>query len=212
MGNPHIIDARLHAPFFVFIRDWDVDSDQSVLSAFGLDGYSPSTAASDHESYIALSNQGGWLQISDDWYYSLWHSQAFLDAVRVIARSHEVFLFMIGDADLSFEIEHHKAGVLQRQFIFDQPPFGDGKVLSDIGTQFPMESEITLGQEPLPTLWSIVESIGIPTTIELDNLRIYSKPYNRDSVSECAWEKRVLFPENQPAEQVVADQRAARRE
>ena len=192
MEYPQILNGQLHAPFFVFIRDWHVDDDQSALRIFGLEGYSSGRKVGAHDCYIALSKHGDWTRIADDWYYTLWHSQAFLGAVREIASSHEVFLFMVGDADYSFEIEHHKAGNLKRQFIYDQPPFGSGKVLSDVGDPFPQESKITLGEDPLPELWSIAASIGYPTTTQGRELHLYSKRYERGAANECPWDNRIL--------------------
>ena len=206
MGYPQILDGQLHAPFFVFIRDWNVEDDQSALRVFGLEGYSSSQKVGDHDCYITFSKHGEWTQIADDWYYTLWHSRAFLDAVREIASTHEVFLFMVGDADFSFEIEYHKAGKLMRQFINDQPPFGSGKVLSDVGDPFPPESKITLGADPLRELWSIAASIGCPTTIQRSDLRLYSKRYERDAVNECPWDNRILSSQNSRAEQGADDQ------
>jgi hypothetical protein len=203
MGDPRVIDGHIHAPFFVFIRGWTSEDEATSLTTFGLEGYSSNRKVGDHDRYVTICDQGDWYQIADDWYYTLWHSRPFLETIRDLAKRHEVLLFMVGEADYSFEIEYHKAGIMQRQFIYDQPPMGTGRILSDVGTPFPDEAEIVLGKEMLESLWRITGPLGIPTRAEKNHLRVYSKPYESLPAEDAPWDQRIERQENKEAEQGV---------
>ncbi|MDU9047261.1 MAG: hypothetical protein Q3M30_00310 [Candidatus Electrothrix sp. Rat3] len=200
MNRPLIIDDRLHAPYFTFIKEEGKLSVTKLLQTLEIEGYKSTEYVEDFNHYFFIVRDGKWTHIIDDWYYTLWHSKPFLSNIRKLASNYEIFSFMIGDSDNSFEIEYHRGGQMMRHFIFDQSPFGNGEVKEDLGKKFEIESKIKIGDDPLNHLWSIADSLGINSNHKQDEIDIFTKPYKRHDASNkrqgasksCWWHRFIM--------------------
>ncbi len=192
MNRPLIIDGKLHSPYFTFIKDAGRIGDTKLLRILEIDDYKPTEDINDSHHHLYIVRDGEWTHIVDDWSYTLWHSQLFLINIRKLASNYDVFSFMVGDSDFSFEIEYHRGGRLERHYVFDQPQFGNGEVRDDIGKKFEIESEIKLGEEPQNYLWRIANTLKISSNYSQKEISIFSKPYERNEVSISPWRHRLI--------------------
>ncbi len=60
----------------------------------------------------------------------------------MLARDYELYVCSVGDCDLSYAFEYHKAGQLRRKRVVESPRFSDQIVTVDLGTPLVAEAEI----------------------------------------------------------------------
>jgi hypothetical protein len=176
LEQPSIFDGHLHAPFFIYFRREPLLSDKQILAHFGLHAYHSTAKLPPSSTYAVITDAGDWTLLADDWLYQLWHMPSTRNAIKLLAKTRDVFAWSIGDCDQSFEYTIYRNGELVRQYIVDSPHFDDQVVRIDFGDRLPFESEL----HDLPIeqkMDRFCSDIGINTIVQRDGLRLYYKPY-----------------------------------
>jgi len=110
--------------------------------------------------------------ISDDGWYTLWHMRTTRRAIRKLARLHDIFSCTKGDCDRSFDYTYYRDGKLLREYVVHSPEFSDRKVSVDRGPMLLGEKDI-LDKDGSNIGIDVAASLGIRTTFEADDLRIF---------------------------------------
>ena len=155
-----IIEGRVSSGHFIYIRDAGTLTDQELLVALGLHGYStnPEPVFPCHVAHIM--RVADWVCYVDDWFYTAYNSTGIEDSVSALGQRYEVFRAAIGDSDYSLELYHFLDGSPKRQFLF-RDYAGKSSVILDRGTPFRCESSFCLGADQWPYVCSVVHEIGI---------------------------------------------------
>ncbi len=174
MTAPNIIDGRLHSPHFVCVRDDQVLGDGRLLDVFGISSFQRLIGKKPLGHYAVIFDAEDWTVVADSWYYNLWHSPRKRSAVEVLARDYELYVCSVGDCDLSYAFEYHKAGQLRRKRVVESPRFSDQIVTVDLGTPLVAEAEIwDCDFDDALRIQLLGESLGIPLTVSDAQLRTY---------------------------------------
>src|SRR4051812_29631299 len=114
MSESLIIRGRLHAPYFIFVRGEGRYSDADLLRLFGLTAYRltnrPTKLPRRLERHVILADDGPWVMVADDWYYTLWHMPSTRPAIQALGQSCDVFACSVGDCDHSFDFVYYRGG------------------------------------------------------------------------------------------------------
>ncbi|XAM01538.1 hypothetical protein OT109_09100 [Phycisphaeraceae bacterium D3-23] len=177
---PLVRDGRRVTPCCFFLKTRGELTETALLSELGLTDFKSEQNRAQFDEYIVLADDGEWIHLSDDWFYTLWHDTTMLRRFRAMGRRYDLFAFSIGDTDCSFDLEYWALGDIQRRFVWDESVSETGKVTCDVGQAFPKEQQIIHGKEPKDALWDIASSLGIQTDYESLEMLVYTRPHLRN--------------------------------
>ena len=176
MANPLFIHGKLHTPYFIFLRCAGRYSDTDLLQHFGLSNYQPAKVVRRNGRHVILADNGEWVLIADDWYYTLWHRPSTREAIAALAESSDVFACSVGDCDHSFEFAYYRNAHLVRRYIVEDPDFQGGRVVENVGEPLPGEAAAFKQSDELKIVLGVAASLGIKTDYKEQDLRIYAPP------------------------------------
>jgi hypothetical protein len=176
MKTPYLIEGKIFSPHLVFIKYGNSFSDEELLSLLGLKSHIPMSNDEDAISSLYLTDSNGWINIIDDWLYSLWYSSEFRTNVELLAKKYEVFWCSIGEADDSYDFSYYKNGLLQRKYVVEDPDYTKGHVTESIGQPLTAEAEALTKKDNLDKVLLIAKSIGINTDYQNLTPRKYGIP------------------------------------
>ncbi len=176
MEQPSIFDCRLHAPFFIYFRGTPRLSDKQILDHFGLHAYQSAAKLPPSSTYAVIADAGIWTLLADDWLYRLWHMPSTRKAIELLAKTHDVFAWSLGDCDQSYEYMIYLNGELVRQCTVDSPHFDDQVVRINIGEHLPFETE-SKGLPIEQKMERFCCNMGINDSVKREDLRVYYTPY-----------------------------------
>ncbi len=163
------------APYFVFLKRTDLE-DAELLNRFGKASYKPSVKNDVTAEYLAIGRDSDWIHIADNFSYSHWHSKEFRSPVKELTKESDVFIFSVGDTDMSFEFAFFSDGKLIRSVVWEDPEMDGGFLKKQKGNPLNSEQAIPRGKDPLKGLWALAAEQGINTDFEKVKLRVYSSP------------------------------------
>jgi hypothetical protein len=175
MTRSLVIHGRLHAPYFIFVRDERRYADADWLRLFGLGSYLPTQSAPRLGRYAVLADDGSWTMIADDWYYTLWHMPSTRPVLHRLGRRRgcEVFAGSVGDCDRSFDFVYYSEGRLVRRYVVVDPDFRGGRVAENTGEPLPGEADAFSEPDELSVVLSVAASLGIKTDYTDRDLRVH---------------------------------------
>ena len=177
MRKSLVIENRVYAPYFIFVRCNGVLTDADILGQVGLARYSAARFAPHSGRYAVIADDGSWTMLADDWNYGLYFSLADGVAIESIAAKYDVFTCSVGDACDSLAFIYYRGGRLIRKYVVTDSGFSGASVVENLGEPLELESTIlTSGNDQLVTVLSLAESIGIRTSFPEAELRVYISP------------------------------------
>ena len=168
---------RLHAPYFIFIRDCTI-SDRELLKTFGLSTYHRCTSANNFGRYTVLAKHQRWTSIADDWHYTLWNMQSTRTVIQALAQTFDIYTCSVGDSDQSFDFVIYQNGQISRKYAYETlyPAYLSGEVTDMIGSPLPCETELLKLENAMDIVFGIGEYLGIPMEWTESQLRLYAHP------------------------------------
>jgi hypothetical protein len=173
MSSIPIYDGKLWSPHFVFLADTTL-SDRALLGLFRLDNYVPTATADLGVDYLGISRDEAWTHIVDNFGYTHWHSKVFSRHFASLSGRMDVFYFMMGDSDMSFELSLYRRGSLVRHVRWDDPHYTGGHLVADFGTPLEFEESISRGHDPYDGLLQVAAGLGIQTDYSAHQFRLYA--------------------------------------
>ena len=170
----------LATPFMIYVRSYNVISDQEFMEIFGLKNYQK-RAISDSklfDSHVIFTNDFEWTHIADDLGYTLWHSPRTSEVIAELGKSYDIFRNSIGDIDDSFEFEYYRNGKLARKFDYEHNVFkGTRSITAEVGSKIIAEPNTfeelhTAAEKMFP---EITKALGIVRVTDPTQLRYYAK-------------------------------------
>ena len=79
-----IVEGHIHAPYFIFIDGATKYSDNEVMAMLGIEGFAEDRKPRFPKHVVHLTDDGRWLHVVDDWYYTLWQSETTRDHLAEI--------------------------------------------------------------------------------------------------------------------------------
>lgn len=185
--------------FCIYVECGESYSDAELMKHLGICRYStlpPEDSPDqpgDNDLFVQTASDGRWVHISDDDYYTLYNekyaSRNLRDRIVKLARSHNIFVRVLGDADDSFEFEYYEGSTLQRRYKFiDTTWKPEDCVAIDFGETLPGEEELSEEVNMFEKVKRIEDALGIETDVEKLSIRTYTKPYPKPSFLD-----RLLF-------------------
>ena len=174
-----VIDGRLHAAFFCYIRWMDGQQmlpDETVLKILGSD-CSREPVSGDvlgKDRAYGLSH-GGWRLLAGDYSYSLWRmaKSHWPMCLIELSKGAEVFAYTRPDAELAHEFIYVRAGEILRERVVESPGWTDQVVVLDFGDPMAGESR-QLQQDVADQIGlELAVGLGIPRRQRRDGLRQY---------------------------------------
>jgi hypothetical protein len=169
------VQGSLHTPYFIFARCAGRYGDDQLLNRFDLGDYLPVTSIPPYGRYAILADDGRWVMIADDWFYTLWHKKTTRPAIEELASQCDVFACSVGDCDHSFDFVYYRNGRLVRKHVVADPDFRGGKVVENIGE--PLAGEAAAFEkkdDELNIVLTIAGSLGIKTNYSEGEVRLYA--------------------------------------
>ncbi|HEX8916585.1 MAG TPA: hypothetical protein VF796_29815 [Humisphaera sp.] len=176
MARSLIVEGRLHAPYFIFVRAGGTYADDDLLRLFGLTGYRPTSPLPRHGPYALLADDGPWKLLADDWSYTLWHLPTTRPTIESLGRRCDVFACSVGDSDHSFDFAYHRGGRLVRRYVVEDPDHRGGRVVEDVGEPLPGEADAFEGPDELDIVLGVARSLGIRAPVADRDVRVYAPP------------------------------------
>jgi hypothetical protein len=177
-----IFEGQLHSPYFIFIECGGRYTDEELLDLLGIDGYVANPEPTFHERSLAITDDGRWTHVADDWSYSLWHSKKIRGLVAELGKVHNIFTCSVGDSDQSFDFAYYHASILRRRYVVDDRHYQGGSVTENYGTPLPGEDEALRDPSEMCKIMKIAASLGIQIDYTKLALRCYAKPGERRSI------------------------------
>jgi hypothetical protein len=173
MSSIPIHHGRLWSPHFVFLADTALD-DRALLGLFRLDHYVPTATADLGVDYLGISRDEAWTHIVDNFGYTHWHSKVFSTQFDSLSCRMDIFYFMMGDSDMSFELSLYRRGSLVRHVRWDDPHYTGGHLAAESGTPLQLEDSISRGHDPYDGLMQVAAGLGIQTDYSTHHFRLYA--------------------------------------
>jgi hypothetical protein len=173
MADSLFIHGQLHAPYFIFLRCAGRYSDMALLRQFGLSTYLPTKTTHRVDRYAILADDGQWILIADDWYYTLWHMPSTHSTLGMLAKTCDVFACCVADCDRSFDFVYYQDSRLVRRYVIDDTGFQGGRVVENVGSPLPDESTSFKQTDEVKIVLGIANSLDIKTDYTDRDIRIY---------------------------------------
>jgi hypothetical protein len=170
-----IIERHIHSPYFIFIKGGVRHSDREVMAMLGIEGFKEARSPKFSNRFMHITDDGEWLHIADDWFYSLWHSTTVRNRIAEIAKEHDIFTCSVGDIDHSFNFQYYSSGSLVRNYVVEDPDHNGGHVTEDFGVPLPAEFEALTQTCELVKVLSIAQSLGIRVDHQEAAVRTFSR-------------------------------------
>ncbi|QWG09925.1 hypothetical protein [Flammeovirga kamogawensis] len=180
--NELIINNRFYAPYYIFIRCNKSQID-SIFERLELNKWtklkqinSDKDIALTHKLFYSIW-ENGWLQIFDDWAYSLWYDSDFKSLLTELCKEFEIYYCSVGDIDSSYEFSYYKHGELSREYILDDSISGKEFIEKSYGQQLPFEDELNLINDEHDKILFIASKLGINVS---NNINLINSYYLKD--------------------------------
>ena len=187
-------DGWFGCGFCIYVECGEEYSDAELMKYLGISGYSPlppedsPDQPDDHDLFVQIASDGRWTHISDDGYYTLWTDGIFMsgnlpDRIVKLARLHNIFTRVLGEADDSFEFEYFEGSKLRRRYVVEDPYFDKDRciVAQDYGEALTGEEELSEEVNMDEKIRRIEDALGIETDLGKLSIRTYTKPYREPS-------------------------------
>ncbi|NLR95025.1 hypothetical protein [Flammeovirga agarivorans] len=117
----------------------------------------------DKEGVIFQSESKEWIQVMDDFYYSLWSIPDLRDKLEDVGKSNDICYFSAGDFDNSYELVLIKGGKIIRKIVIEDPQIDRNKLVKkfDVGARLPSEEIFLENEDKLEGLLKLVIANGI---------------------------------------------------
>ena len=173
--------------YCIYVECGESYSDAELLKHLGISGYSSipfedsPVQLADGDRFVQIANDGRWVHISDDDYYTLWCNEKYgsgnlRDRIVKLARLHNIFTRVLGDADDSFEFEYYEGSKLRRRYEFIDPTWQpEDCVAIDFGETLPGEEDLSEEVDMFEKVTRIEDALGIADLGKL-SIRTYTKP------------------------------------
>lgn len=106
------------SPYYIFIKDESELSFLNLLRKYNIDYKlnigEANPRLNQFEFYILPSDE--WIVIMDNWWYSLYHLNKQYQFIDELGDDYEMFQFVVGDSDYSYEFKYHRKGKLVRHY------------------------------------------------------------------------------------------------
>ena len=174
MSEFRLPDGGVYTPFRIFVRAVGYYADQDLLSILGFTNYRPIDEPPATRRVLLIDEQGPWIIVCDDWYYTIWNRPETDAAIEVLASKHEVFTTDVGDTDRSYSFSHFLDGSLRRKIrCEDHGRNARHKVVSDIGTPSGCEIDARALADEMMIVDRVADCYGIPLP-KYDSVRFHS--------------------------------------
>lgn len=168
-----LFEGKPWSPHFVFLADVALD-DRDVLDLFGLANYVQINTVDGRFDYLGISRDERWVHIVDNFGYTHWHSKVFSTQFSRLSLSMDVFYFVMGDSDMSFEMSLYQRGLLARHVHWDDPHYTGGHLAAESGIPLPFEDMIPRGHDPYEGLLRVASGLGIQTDYSTHHFQLYA--------------------------------------
>jgi hypothetical protein len=173
----HITGDHIHAPYFIFIDGGTVYSDEEAMELLGIEGFAASARLECSNHVLHITDDGRWLHVVDDWFYTQWHSRTIRDRIAKLATRHDIFTCSVGDTDHSFDFEYFMGGVLVRRYVVEDRNRDGGVVTEDFGSPLPGEAAAFEHSDEVSRVLEVARSVGVVIDHRPERIRSFSKPY-----------------------------------
>ncbi|WP_422107015.1 hypothetical protein [Winogradskyella sp.] len=159
-----IINGIPCCPYFIFLKGISRKTDIEILSLFNFEIRSEVNLNNEFhgtENHIYMSRDDNWIHIMDNFFYSLWYSEAVSQRIEHLAETYEIFTCSVGDVDLSFDFNYYKNGKKVREYVVESPNYVDEILKKNVGNPLKGEYEGLKLSDQLESVIYIAKELGI---------------------------------------------------
>jgi len=175
-----IINGQLWSPFYIMVKDYKELGFRQLLQLLNIDRYTHQIqenklkVGSNSLNVLYVIRRGNWIQIMDNWGYTLWQDKRIKKDIEQLSKSYEIFQFSVGDIDYDYDFAYFKNRELRRRFsvVADNPE--NEIIKEDFGLPLKGESKKGKHKEPFDKIIPIAKSLGIKFEHNLRDIEIYS--------------------------------------
>lgn len=206
-----IIKGQLQAPFYLIIKDYKELEIQELFESLNIERYSYQIKEDKEKvglnswDVLYVIRRGNWIQLMDNWGYTLWHDKRIHQDIEKLSKSYEIFQFSFSDAYYDYDFTYFKNGELMRRFSIVANTPKEEVIKVDFGIPLKGESGKHKYKEPIKKIIPIVKSLGITFDHNIDDIEIYSTniddltkwknkevPYTKSSNTGKGFIRRIL--------------------
>lgn len=174
-----LVNKSFFAPYYIFIKDESKLSDAQLLQKLGLNSYKLIKSREDKEieeynkRCLYITEDGKWTHLMDNWYYTLWHHKVLKTWIKDLSKEFDIFCCSVGDFDYSFDFVYYRLGILEREYVVEDPKINGVNVVKNNGETFEIEPLALAKKDPLEKVLTIAEWLGIGIQHNLETIRCY---------------------------------------
>ena len=181
-----IVDGVFQAPCYIFIRSaktpWLAILEKVGLSQWSAvdEPISDQLLEKEHSHYF-VTQVGDWLQIMDDWNYSLWFDKTFQSRLLPLSIDFDIVSFSMGDIDQSFDFKYMHRGEIVSTFVIEDPDFDGGFIMKKQGLPGDSEHRVISEKDRWKKMVMLTNIYGIQVKHNLPDIKGYWQATSDDN-------------------------------